>query len=61
MSASLTTSLDNAANPLDIMEQIVAANEWEFDRRSDFGNGGRGTWPLVRLRLCFSTGRTKSA
>ena len=35
MSASLTTSLDNAANPLDIMEQIVAANEWEFDRRSD--------------------------
>ena len=35
MSASLTTSLDNAANPLDMMEQIVAANEWEFDRRSD--------------------------
>jgi hypothetical protein len=34
MSASLTT-LDNAANPLDMMEQIVAANEWEFDRRSD--------------------------
>jgi hypothetical protein len=27
MSASLTTSLDNAANPLDMMEQIVAANE----------------------------------
>jgi hypothetical protein len=35
MSASLTTSFDNAANPLDVMEQIVAANEWEFDRRSD--------------------------
>ena len=35
MSASLTTSLDTAANPLDVMEQIVAANEWEFDRRSD--------------------------
>ena len=35
MSASLTTSLDNAANPLDMMEEIVAANEWEFDRRSD--------------------------
>ena len=35
MSASLTSSLDNAANPLDMMEQIVAANDWEFDRRSD--------------------------
>ena len=35
MSASLTTSSDNAANPLDMMEQIVAANEWEFERRSD--------------------------
>ena len=35
MSESLTTTSDNAANPLDIMEQIVAANEWEFDRRSD--------------------------
>ncbi len=36
MSASLTTSFDTAANPLDVMEQIVAANEWEFDRRSEF-------------------------
>ncbi|WP_428532712.1 YbjN domain-containing protein [Rhodopila sp.] len=35
MSATLTTTFDDAANPLDVMEQIVAANEWEFDRRSD--------------------------
>ncbi|HVZ08995.1 YbjN domain-containing protein [Rhodopila sp.] len=35
MSASLSTSHDVAANPLDIMEQIIAANEWEFDRRSE--------------------------
>jgi hypothetical protein len=26
---------DRAANPLDVLEQIVAANEWVFDRRSD--------------------------
>jgi hypothetical protein len=25
---------DTAANPLDIVEQIVSANEWAFDRRS---------------------------
>ena len=28
-------SHDAAANPLDIMEQIVTANDWAFDRRSD--------------------------
>ena len=28
-------SHDTAANPLDIMEQIVIANDWAFDRRSD--------------------------
>jgi hypothetical protein len=26
---------DRSANPLDVLEQIVAANEWVFDRRSD--------------------------
>jgi hypothetical protein len=26
---------ERAGNPLDVMEQIVAANEWAFDRRSD--------------------------
>ena len=35
MSASLATSFDTAANPLDMMEQIVSANEWAFDRRSE--------------------------
>jgi hypothetical protein len=28
-------SHEAAANPLDIMEQIVIANDWAFDRRSD--------------------------
>ena len=35
MSVSLSSSVDNAANPLDVMEQIVTANDWAFDRRSD--------------------------
>jgi len=35
MSATLTTSYETSANPLDVMEQIVAANEWAFDRRSE--------------------------
>jgi hypothetical protein len=35
MSASLQFERDRAANPLDILEQIIAANEWAFERRSD--------------------------
>ena len=35
MSATLTTFRENVANPLDMMEQIVTANDWTFDRRSD--------------------------
>ena len=35
MSASVQTTRDAAANPLDIMEQIVTANDWAFDRRGE--------------------------
>lgn len=36
MSAYLShESRDRAANPLDIIEQIIASNEWVFERRSD--------------------------
>ncbi len=35
MSASLGVDRDHSANPLDVLEQIVAANEWAFERRSD--------------------------
>lgn len=35
MSASLQLDRDRSSNPLDILEQIVAANEWAFERRSD--------------------------
>lgn len=35
MSASLQMDRDRATNPLDILEQIIASNEWVFERRSD--------------------------
>lgn len=35
MSASLQLDRDRSSNPLDILEQIIAANEWAFERRSD--------------------------
>jgi hypothetical protein len=35
MSALMSTPTERSANPLDVMEQIVSANDWVFDRRSD--------------------------
>lgn len=35
MSASLAVGRDRTSNPLDVIEQIIAANEWAFERRSD--------------------------
>ena len=35
MSGLLATDRERATNPLDVLEQIVAANEWAFERRSD--------------------------
>ncbi len=31
----ITEPRDLASNPLDVIEQIIAANEWAFERRSD--------------------------
>jgi len=35
MSASLSTYLEAATNPLDVLEQIVAANDLSFYKRND--------------------------
>jgi hypothetical protein len=35
MSGMLATHPERATNPLDVLEQIVTANEWAFERRSD--------------------------
>ncbi|MSO91580.1 MAG: hypothetical protein EXR01_08465 [Acetobacteraceae bacterium] len=56
MSAALNTALEHAANPLDIVEQIVAANEWHFDRRSDCEMAAEapGKWCDFGLHFCWS-------
>ncbi|WP_149536016.1 type III secretion system chaperone family protein [Siccirubricoccus phaeus] len=35
MSGLLAFDREKATNPLDVLEQIVTANEWAFERRSD--------------------------
>ncbi len=42
------------ANPLDLIEQIVAANEWPFDRYSEdeMNVGVEGAW--TRYHLWFA-------
>jgi hypothetical protein len=35
MSGLLAHDRERATNPLDVLEQIVTANEWAFERRSD--------------------------
>jgi hypothetical protein len=35
MTALASIDQDRAPNPLDVLEQIVTANDWAFDRRSD--------------------------
>ncbi len=35
MSGLTALDREKATNPLDVLEQIVAANEWAFERRSD--------------------------
>ena len=49
-------SHDAAANPLDIMEQIVIANDWAFDRRSDSEMAAEapGRWCDYGLYFCWS-------
>ena len=53
-----TTALshDAAANPLDIMEQIISANDWAFDRRSDSEMAAEapGRWCDYGLYFCWS-------
>jgi hypothetical protein len=49
-------SHDAAANPLDIMEQIISANDWACDRRSDSEMAAEapGRWCDYGLYFCWS-------
>jgi hypothetical protein len=43
-----------ATNPLDVLEQIVAANEWAFERRSDGEMAAEAPGKWCDYRLYFS-------
>ena len=47
MPALTIESQPTAANPLDLMEQIVGGYDWSFDRRTDTENGRRGSRQMV--------------
>lgn len=48
---------EKAANPLDIVEQIVSANDWAFDRRSarEMAAEAPGRWCDYGLHFSWST------
>ncbi len=55
---SLALSLDDTAvaNPLDLVEQVISANDWAFDRRSesDMAAQAPGKWCDYGLYFCWS-------
>jgi len=55
---SLATSFEteSAANPLDLVEQVITANDWAFDRRSDAEMAAEapGKWCDYGLFFCWS-------
>ncbi len=57
MSALITSTMERAANPLDIVEQIVSANDWAFDRRSESEMAAEapGKWCDYGLYFSWST------
>ena len=56
MSATLAGSRDHASNPLEIVEQIIASNDWLFDRRSDSEMAAEapGKWCDYGLHFAWS-------
>ena len=57
MSASMSVQYSDAsANPLDIMEQVVSANDWAFERHTDAEMAAQapGKWCDYGLYFCWS-------
>ena len=57
MSASLSVRSTRAQNPLDVVEQIVIANDWAFDRRSsgEIAAEAPGKWCDYGLHFAWSS------
>src|ERR1700745_56808 len=56
MTAMMTPTSENASNPLDLLEQIVIANDWAFDRRneSEMAAEAPGKWCDYGLYFSWS-------
>jgi hypothetical protein len=56
MSASLRIETEHTINPLDVLEQIIAGNEWVFERRSDHEMAAEapGKWCDYGLHFSWS-------
>jgi hypothetical protein len=55
-SLAISENFESVANPLDLVEQVIAANEWAFDRRSDSDMAAEapGKWGDYGLYFCWS-------
>lgn len=61
MSALSSFSSEHVANPLDIVEQVIAANNWAFDRRTDSEMAAEAPGKWCDYGLYFSWSREISA
>ncbi len=55
-SLAVSYETSTVANPLDLVEQVITANEWAFDRRSDAEMAAEapGKWCDYGLFFCWS-------
>jgi hypothetical protein len=55
-SLAVSFETEPVANPLDLVEQVIAANDWAFDRRSDAEMAAEapGKWCDYGLYFCWS-------
>ncbi|MDE2240141.1 MAG: YbjN domain-containing protein, partial [Rhodospirillales bacterium] len=54
--AHVEDDVTTGSNPLDLVEQVVSANEWMFDRRSEseLAAEAQGKWCDYGLYFCWS-------
>ena len=61
MSALSSFSTEHVANPLDIVEQVISANDWVFDRRTDSEMAAEAPGKWCDYGLYFSWSQDISA
>ncbi len=61
MSLSHQSAVDAAANPLDIVEQVIANNDWNFERHTDVEMAAEAPGKWCDYGLYFSWSREISA